>query len=738
MQAKQEAVVRSSEGLIPMPQHLQQLPGTFTLSASTILEVKNNSPEERQVATFLSQSFKETVGSSLAVKTKGKPVEGAISLTIDSTLALGQEGYQLTIQPTGIVCSAKTQGGLFWAVQTLRQLVALQPVHGVSKKVLLPSLAITDEPAYAWRGLLLDVSRHFMSKEFIKRYLDLLSFYKLNILHLHLSDDQGWRLPIPGYSRLTQVGAWRKEEDGSTHGGFYMATEVQELVAYAQSRNITIIPEIDVPGHVQAALAAYPELSCTGGPFQVSNKAGVHSDILCAGNEQTYTFLTSVFQEVARLFPGQYVHVGGDEAPKTRWRSCPKCQERMKAEGLPDEEALQAYFTRRVAAIVAPLGKKVIVWDEALKGGIASGTLVQSWHGAGAVREATRQHGQVIVSPRSSFYLDLNSGITPLEKVYNTPLVPTGLSVQQENLIKGAEAALWTETIPQEKVDAMVFPRLLAFSENLWRHQNKPTFDNFSNRLNAHYSVLEKQGVTYGFETWPVTVLPAYIPATGAFAVRLQAGLPSTELRYTLDNSLPSYASALYTGKAIGFTSSVTLKVTPFKNGKPYSEPVEAVFVKHKAVYKEPKLTHPFHGSYQGSGAMALTDGILGDADYRKGFWQGFEKQDLEAILDLGQEQTVTKVTTRFLQDANSWIFLPTRVEVWVAGSNQKYAKAGVLSHLVPLTLEKPVIQSFTQALDETPVRYVKVIAKNIGVCPPGHPGAGGSAFLMADEIIVH
>ncbi|MFC6997249.1 beta-N-acetylhexosaminidase [Rufibacter roseus] len=736
-----DAWVGNALKLIPQPRQMQQGKGTFLLNAQTCIHIeKESSAEVLNTAQFLAQALQEATSLGLEVKQQEATPANTILLKINPLLAVGSEGYVLSVQPTGVVAEAISPQGLFWAVQTLRQMVLLQSAdfqNGQLTNIKLPVVEIQDAPSFGWRGLMLDVSRHFLSKEILKRYIDHISFYKLNTLHLHLSDDQGWRLEIPAYPNLTTVGAWRKEPDGSRHGGYYTASDIQELVAYAQVRQVTLIPEIDVPGHTQAILAAYPELSCTGGPFAVSNKAGVHPDILCAGNEKTYTFLSDVFAEVAALFPGQYLHIGGDEAPKQRWKTCAKCQQLMKRQGLANEEELQGYFTQRIVNLLQQNRKKAVAWDEVMQGGVDTGAVIQAWHGVDAVKEAVEKGAKVVVSPRSSFYFDLNSGITTTEKVYATPVVPTSLPEAGTKLVLGAEAALWTEETPENKVDAMVFPRLLAFAENVWTESHGRPYPEFQSRLQTHYGYLEKWGVRYGFEEMPVKVKPSYVVDSNQFEVMLQPSLPNVQLHYTLDGTVPTLHAPVYTGKPIQFSSSATLKVVPFKGQQPWHAPVEAVFVRHQALHKKSELENPYHASYSGGGALALTDGILGDEDYRKGFWQGFEKEDLEVVIDLGQEEMVKEVATRFLQDANSWIFLPTLVELWVAGESKEFKRMSVATHQVPMLQEKAVVKAFSLKGGNDKVRYIKVKAKNVGVCPPGHPGAGGAAFLMADEIIV-
>ncbi|MFC0608753.1 beta-N-acetylhexosaminidase [Rufibacter quisquiliarum] len=726
-----------SLALIPLPAKVVKRNEAFLVNGKTAVVVETTLPEVNQIADYLTSVLGQQLGKELPLKRQGQRGRGNyIALRLNPDLEVGPEAYKIQITRGKVECVAKTPAGLFWAAQTLRQLTYL---HAPANQIWLPGGEIQDEPAYKWRGLLLDVSRHFMSKEFIKRYIDLLALYKLNQLHLHLTDDQGWRIEIKKYPALTQKGAWRTEPNGTQHGGFYTQADIREIVAYARARYITVVPEIDAPGHVQAALAAYPELSCTGGPFEVATAAGVHPDILCAGNEKTYAFLKDVLTEVAALFPGQYLHIGGDEAPKERWRVCAKCQGRIRAENLPDEEALQGYFTKRVSDMLTNLHKVPVAWDEVLKGGAPSGTRVQVWHGQKQLKEALQLGLPAITSFRSFFYFDLNSGITNLEKVYQAPVSPSTLSKEEQRLLLGAEAALWTEGVPQERVDEMVFPRLLAFSENVWHGKTTQPdlFADFHRRLQQHYPYLDKVGVDYGFETWPVQFVPTYTPASQTFALSLQPGLQNVSLYYSLNGSEPTLSSQKYEGNPILFSTSTTVKVAPYKNGKKLGETAKASFEKHLALYKRAGLKYGYHPVYAAGGEMALTDGILGGEDYRKGFWQGVEKENLEATLDLEKEIPLQEISIAFLQDVNSWIFLPTKVAFYVAGSDQVFKEVPVATAGQSGKTEKPYRLVFSAQGKGKPVRYVKVVAVNRRVCPPGHPGAGGAAYIMADELIV-
>jgi hexosaminidase len=349
--------------------------------------------------------------------------------------------------------------------------------------------------------MLLDVSRHFMTRDFVKRLIDLLALYKMNRFHWHLTDDQGWRLAMDRYPRLTEVGAWRVDSDGSTYGGFYSQDDVREVIAHAQARCVAIVPEIDMPGHSLAALAAYPEFSCTGGPFDVETRWGIFRDVYCVGNDKTFAFLEGILDEVMSLFPDEYIHIGGDECPKKRWRDCPRCKERIQQEDLSNETELQGYFTRRIGQFLSSRGRKVIGWDEILEGGTAPEMIVQSWRGIEGALAAARSGHDAIVSPTSHAYFDYHVAMTDLRKVYSLEPVPEDLDEALYRHILGGECNLWTERIRQEDVDAMLFPRMLAMAECLWSPPARKDFVDFHRRVRAHYARLDALGVAYGKES---------------------------------------------------------------------------------------------------------------------------------------------------------------------------------------------------------------------------------------------
>src|SRR4051794_36430419 len=386
--------------IIPRPVKTETRGGAFALSSSLRIACDRTSCAAAEQLAAMLAPFSGAAPTVVDEHATGPTPTIAVRLLGDPT-KLGHEGYALDIKPAGIEIIAAAPAGLAWANQTVRQLL---PIDGAA--AALPSLKIEDRPRYSWRGLMLDVGRHFYPVAFIKRFIDLAAQHKYNVFHWHLTEDQGWRIAIDKYPRLTEIGAWRDDGNGGRTGGFYTKADVREIVAYAATRHITVVPEIELPGHCQAALAAYPERSCTGGPFHVSNRWGVHDDVYCAGKERTFEFLHDVIGEVIDLFPSRWFHIGGDECPKTRWQECADCQARIKSERLKDEHELQSWFVKRIEKFLNANGRRLIGWDEILEGGLAPGATVMSWRGTSGGIAAAQSGHDVIMTPTSHCYLD--------------------------------------------------------------------------------------------------------------------------------------------------------------------------------------------------------------------------------------------------------------------------------------------------------------------------------------------
>ena len=518
--------VKNSEedySIIPRPNNLAILPGSFTINRQTKILVNSDIGEVKLASDFLLRMLGNALGSDLEVETSAVSKKGSILLMITDDVDLNEEGYMLQVKPSRIILKARNGRGLFYGVQTIRQLLppAIENGSEIGQALTVPACTISDEPRFVYRGMHLDVGRHMFPVEYIKRYIDMLALHKMNTFHWHLTEDQGWRIEIEKYPLLTEIGAYRKETlighgarppfeyDGKRYGGYYSREDVKEIVDYAAERFITIIPEIEMPGHALAALAAYPELSCTGGPHEVATRWGVFKDVYCAGKEETFEFLENVLTEVIELFPGKYIHIGGDESPKDRWKECPDCQKRIAEEGLADEHELQSYFIKRIEKFLIANDRKLIGWDEILEGGLAPEATVMSWRGTEGGIAAAREGHDVIMTPNTYMYLDhyqcepegeplAIGGYSPLEEVYSYDPMPAELSTEEHKYILGVQGNLWSEylTTP-EYMEYMAYPRFFAVGEIGWTDQGLRDFDNFLMRFKNQASRYDNIGVNY-------------------------------------------------------------------------------------------------------------------------------------------------------------------------------------------------------------------------------------------------
>ncbi len=495
---------------IPKPQNTVLGKGSFFVTSKTRIQADENSFE----ASYLKEAIKIQTGLNLKIDSKNNSKSIQLKIQLPDTTNFNKEQYEILVSDSKIIISAPTNQGLFYGIQTFLQVIPYEQRN----EIAIPWLKISDAPTYAWRGMHLDVCRHYFPISFIKKYIDYLAHYKMNVFHWHLTEDQGWRIEIKKYPKLTEIGAWRngsmigkysdQKYDEVKYGGFYTQEEIKGVVAYASQRHITIIPEIEMPGHSLAALAAYPELSCTGGSFEVGKKWGVFDDVYCP-KEETFTFLENVLSEVMALFPSEYIHIGGDECPKTRWKSCTHCQKLIQEKGLKDEHELQSYFIQRIEKFVNSKGRKIMGWDEILEGGLAPNAAVMSWRGTKGGIAAAKQKHYVVMTPGSHCYFDhyqgkpeneplAIGGFTSLEKVYNFNPMPEELNSEERKYILGAQANVWTEYIlTTEQVEYMIMPRMSALAEVLWGTSNPVNFLDFKNRLQAQENWLKNNKINY-------------------------------------------------------------------------------------------------------------------------------------------------------------------------------------------------------------------------------------------------
>ena len=501
--------------IIPRPVVLESRSGSLTISSEFSVFIDNSTSEVSDIAEYFVNKIEYSLGGNIEIyNLTGTPLDSSLILKLtEGESNMGEEGYRIEINQSNIAITAQKSAGLFYGIQTLFQLFppSIERENGLQAedKISLPCVYIEDNPRFSYRGMMLDVGRHFFSVEFIKKYLDLLAFYKYNTFHWHLTEDQGWRIEIKNYSLLTDVGAYRDDGNGGIYGGYYTQEEIREVVEYASARFIRVIPEIEMPGHSKAALAAYPNLSCTGGPFNVSNEWGVHRDVYCAGNEDTFTFLETVLTEVMDLFPSKYIHIGGDECPKTRWEECPKCQARIVDEGLQNEHELQSYFISRINDFVQSQNRSIIGWNEIIEGGLAGNATVMAWNNCGAAVDAARLNHDVIMTPTQYCYFDYYQGnpfsepkaiggLITLSKVYKFEPVPSELNDEEAHFIIGAQGNVWTEYIDTpEYIEYMSVPRLCALSEVVWTEKSLKNWCHFKIRLSEHFKFLDEMDVNY-------------------------------------------------------------------------------------------------------------------------------------------------------------------------------------------------------------------------------------------------
>jgi hexosaminidase len=493
--------------VIPAPQRLRRLTGEFVLTPHTKILTEPENEAVAEIGMRLAGLLSKATGYQIVSDTSSQPEapKGTIFLTTKSDKHYGgEEGYEMEVVPKAVTIRASTAVGVSHAVQSLRQL--LPPEIESGKPVdrpspwSMPAVRIKDDPRYRWRGLLLDSCRHFSGKDFILKTLDLLAYHKMNRLHWHLTEDQGWRIQIDKYPKLTEIGAYRTDSNGRRYGGFYTKDDIREIVSYAETRGITIVPEIEMPGHCIAALAAYPDLSCTGKSIPVATKWGIFDDVFCAGNDSVFEFLGDVLSEVVELFPGPYIHIGGDEVPPTRWRACNRCRKRVEDENLKDFGQLQCYFFNRVTKMLTALGRKTIGWDEVLCDDLAPSAAVQVWRDMEHVSTAARLGHDVVVSPNSHVYFDYDLEKIDVERVYGFEPLPKKLPAAAKKRILGGECMMWTEHAPRDRIESKLYPRIVAFAERLWSPEKIP-FENFLYRLQTHYKRLKLLGVDYGSES---------------------------------------------------------------------------------------------------------------------------------------------------------------------------------------------------------------------------------------------
>ena len=747
--------------VVPYPNEVQIKSGEFCVAGADVKYDAAADERTKALIEAFAQQLSLVTGAGSAVSEDN----GEIAFILDAEMP--HEAYTLNVTKNGVEVKASGLNGFNYAIQTIKQMLPVEvfgKVAAADKEWTLPCVKINDAPRFGYRGLHMDVSRHFFDMDEVKRYLDIMEVHKLNTLHWHITDDQGWRLEIKKYPRLTEVGAVRKQTlvghlfdsevyDGTPYGEgcYFTQDQVRELLDYAAGKGITVIPEIDLPGHMLAALAAYPELGCTGGPYDVWGKWGVADDVLCVGKEKTMQFLEDVLTEVCELFPAEYVHIGGDECPKVRWEKCPHCQAKIAELGLKDDDRFQAehylqgYVTSRMEKFLAEKGKKLIGWDEILEGELAPNATVMSWRGVAGGLQAVRMGHDAIMTPNTFFYLDYYQsldkeneplaigGYLPVEKCYSYEPTVEGMTDEEKAHILGVQANLWTEYIATpDHLHYMLLPRLAALAEVQWCQPEVKSWERFLDSADEFCGIYDIMGYKYGdhlFDTRGVC-------ETGDGVSVVLEAQGETPIRYTLDGSEPTIDSPLYT-EPVKITESCTLKARSERGGQMSGRTFEKSFTAHKAMGRPVEIITTTHPNYTFNCPDLLTDGLVGEGPYNSGDFAGWYNQQFEVVADMGGEE-YSEVTLSTIVFKYDWIMNPTSFTILTSEDGENFTEVAHADiECVGQMDDANGCQDYTLTFGHTSAKYLKVIAGCCTSLPEWHPGAGHPAFLFVDEVIV-
>jgi hexosaminidase len=733
-----DEIIKSS--IIPKPLSQKIETGYFIFNHDVAII---SEPKLLEVSNYFDLYLKENYNFELSNNNSSKKITFKIDDSINN-----DEGYELDVSKNDITIKSKYAKGAFYAVQSLLQLL---PLPSSANTFKIACINIKDEPQFKYRGMHLDVGRHFFSVDFIKKYIDLMARLKMNTFHWHLTEDQGWRIEIKKYPKLQEIAAFRNETlighyndqphqfNGKPYGGFYTQEQIKEVVAYAKTRQVTIIPEIEMPGHSQAAIAAYPELGCTGKQVEVATKWGVFDEVYCP-KESTFKFLEDVIDEVLTLFPGKYIHIGGDEAPKTNWKNCTHCQKLIKKEGLKDEHGLQSYFIARMEKYINTKGKQIIGWDEILEGGLAPNATVMSWRGTSGAVQAAKEGHDVILTPGSHCYFDhyqseneneplAIGGFLPLEKVYHFNPIPEELTDKEATYVLGAQGNVWTEYMQTEKqVEYMAYPRAVALSEVLWSSSKHKNYSDFINRLEQYQKRLDLLEVNYANHIYSVKGKLSHL--NDRVTYELNTTSSSYPIYYSTDNSFPS---KLYS-TPIAVDTSIQIKAVVL-NSK--NTALGAVFQQeinlHKGVGATIAIDKEPHPAYNAGGKDALINGISGNNKrYGDREWLGFSGEDIVITIEFESPKNIKTISTRFYNGNGQWIYAPNEI-----GFSFYLEDGKTINDISNIEEKNNLLVNYSYELKSAPITKLDIIVKNYGIIPEGKQGAGHKAWTFIDELII-
>ena len=755
----EKRTLNSDYEIIPKPLDVNcKGDASFLLKDGVAVIYPENNQKMQDNAEFLVDYVEKQTGVKLTSHA-GMPVDGAICLTLDLNDD-NAEAYKLIVNDKRVCISGASEAGVFYGIQTLRKsLPVAQDIN-----VNLSAVEIYDKPRFAYRGAMLDVARHFYTVDEVKTFIDMLALHNINRFHWHLTDDQGWRIEIKKYPKLMSVASERKETvvgrwysgiyDGKPYGGYYTQDELRDVIDYAAKRHITIIPEVDLPGHMQAALTAYPELGCTGGPYEVRTIWGVSQDVLCVGNDFTLQFVKDVLSEVADIFPSEYIHIGGDECPKVRWEKCPKCQERIKSLGLKSdakhtkEQRLQSYMIQEAAKYLKEKGKRIIGWTEILEGGLVPDATLMSWIGESGGIEAAHQHHDVIMTPNTYLYFDYYQskkvedeplaigGYLPIEKTYNYEPMPKELTKEEQQYIKGVQANLWTEYIPVfSQVQYMVLPRLGAVAEVQWTDPSKKDYKDFLRRVPHLVAVYDCYGWNYATRVYDVNVDMKADTVNHVLNVQLST-MADDPIYYTLDGQDPTEKSLKYT-KPFTIDQSVVLKTMAVHPDRTSKISVDTIRF-NKATLKPVVLLQPNESRFSPDGPVVLVDGRNGNYSFDTGAWLTVAGNDLEAVINMQAETILNSASVHVYVRKDAWLFDARGFSVSVSSDNKNYKEVASQEYKQMQESDSDGIIEHELSFDPCKATYVKIKVISEKSMPDWHWDAGKAPFLLVDEIILN
>lgn len=755
----EKRTLNSDYEIIPKPLDVNcKGDASFLLKDGVAVIYPENNQKMQDNAEFLVDYVEKQTGVKLTSHA-GMPVDGAICLTLDLSDD-NAEAYKLIVNDKRVCISGASEAGVFYGIQTLRKsLPVAQDIN-----VNLSAVEIYDKPRFAYRGAMLDVARHFYTVDEVKTFIDMLALHNINRFHWHLTDDQGWRIEIKKYPKLMSVASERKETvvgrwysgiyDGKPYGGYYTQDELRDVIDYAAKRHITIIPEVDLPGHMQAALTAYPELGCTGGPYEVRTIWGVSQDVLCVGNDFTLQFVKDVLSEVADIFPSEYIHIGGDECPKVRWEKCPKCQERIKSLGLKSdakhtkEQRLQSYMIQEAAKYLKEKGKRIIGWTEILEGGLVPDATLMSWIGESGGIEAAHQHHDVIMTPNTYLYFDYYQskkvedeplaigGYLPIEKTYNYEPMPKELTKEEQQYIKGVQANLWTEYIPVfSQVQYMVLPRLGAAAEVQWTDPSKKDYKDFLRRVPHLVAVYDCYGWNYATHVYDVNVDMKADTVNHVLNVQLST-MADDPIYYTLDGQDPTEKSLKYT-KPFTIDQSVVLKTMAVHPDRTSKISVDTIRF-NKATLKPVVLLQSNESRFSPDGPVVLVDGRNGNHSFDTGAWLAVAGNDLEAVINMQAETILRSASVHVYVRKDAWLFDARGFSVSVSSDNKNYKEVASQEYKQMQESDSDGIIEHELSFDPCKATYVKIKVISEKSMPDWHWDAGKAPFLLVDEIILN